>query len=272
LEAVTDLSNLRSGPRRLLELLHEVAADTVSRRGYGVIPSQVTIHQPQELLARALGCHLVTVWRWTQELTTAGLVASRAHFTTSRGVTRSDGTLFAVRLKQGHYAHLTHDDLSYEWRDLDGDRAAGNTAWKILQGSGSKTGKTEWHEVLKAWAVNPGSSTFPPLFSDHCSSANSVSDVVYALPLLALTDAEKRPALIGFLATTLSRALRDQHSQKFWCKVFWNAWTDEVEGRGGLQVLGAQLSRLNSDLREWDGLKNPAALLVSRLRQKMETN
>ncbi len=49
------LDELRPGPRRLLELLHQVAVSTVTARTYSVVPSQVTIHQPQELIACALG-------------------------------------------------------------------------------------------------------------------------------------------------------------------------------------------------------------------------
>ena len=138
LELVTIGNALKAGPRRLLELLHSVAVATVAARAYPVVPSQVTFHQPQELLARALGCHLVTVWRWTAALEAVGLLDARAHFTTSNGTTRTDGTLYAVSLKAGHRAHLPHDDLKHEWRDLDGDRAAGRTAWKVLQGSDTK--------------------------------------------------------------------------------------------------------------------------------------
>jgi len=58
LGTLADLDQLRPGPRRLLELLHQVAVSTVTARAYPVAPSQVTVHQPQELLARALGCHL----------------------------------------------------------------------------------------------------------------------------------------------------------------------------------------------------------------------
>jgi hypothetical protein len=96
------------------------------------------------------------------------------------------------------------------------------------------------------------------------SSLSTVSDVVYALPLLASAHASKRPALISLLASTLSHLLNDQASRKFWCKTLWNAWKEE--SRGGLQVLGAQLSRLAADQAEWRELRRPGALLVSRLR------
>jgi len=271
LEALTDLDALPRGPRRLLELLHRLAVDTVTARQYPVTPSQVTMHQAQELMAQALGCHVVTVWRWLNPLKAAGLVDARAHFTTSQGVTRADGTLFAVALKVGHRAHLTHDDLSHEWRDLDADRKAGRTAWAALQGSDHKT-TDEWMILLRRWAVAPGSTSESRCVPDPCSAEEdgprTVQDVVYLLPLVGQAHPTKRPALVGLLASTLARALDDQHSRRWYCRLIWNAFTDEVEGRGGLQVLAAQLARLDVDRRpgEWQGLRRAPALLAARLR------
>jgi hypothetical protein len=262
---LTVLDELRPGPRRLLELLHQVAVSTVTARAYPVAPSQVTVHQPQELIAKALGCHVVTVWRWTGDLARLGLIAARAHFTTSKGATRADGTLYAVTLQPGHRAHLTHDDLAYSWRDLDGDRAAGRTAWKVLQGSDLRT-VDQWLNLLAAWAVTPGSVTDTPLFPDPCNSPGTLQDAAHMLPLVATAHPDKRPALVGMIASALARALDDQHSRRFYCRTVWDAWTAEVEGRAGLQVLAAQLARLDADRREWAGLKRPGALLAARLR------
>ena len=265
LDTITARCTLKAGPRRLLELLHQVAVATVAARAYPVVPSQVTIHQPQELLAKALGCHPVTVWRWTAALEAVGLLDARAHFTTSNGTTRTDGTLYAVSLKAGHRAHLPHDDLKHKWRDLDGDRAAGRTAWKILQGSDTKQ-ETEWKILLQQWSVTPG-STEPPVCFDPCRSGpGTLQDVVYLLPLLSSAHPDKRPALVGMLASVMSQALRDPHSRRYWCKAIWSAWRAELEGHAGLQVLAAQVARLSADLKEWPDLRKPGALLASRLR------
>ena len=86
------------------------------------------------------------------------------------------------------------------------------------------------------------------------------------LPMLAAAHPSKRPGLVGLIASTLARALDDQHSRRWYCRAIWNAWTAEVEGRAGLQVLAAQLARLDADRREWAGLRRPGALLASRLR------
>ena len=179
LDTITARCTLKAGPRRLLELLHQVAVSTVAARAYPVIPSQVTIHQPQEVIAAALGCALKSVYNWTQALLTAGLLDARAHFTSSQGVTRVDGMLYAVALKPRHVAHLPHDDLKHEWRDLDGDRAAGRTAWKILTGSDPDRSPESWRATLQAWAVVPGSATNTPVLSDSVNSPATVQDVAY---------------------------------------------------------------------------------------------
>jgi hypothetical protein len=267
LDTITDLDQLRPGPRRLLELLHGVAVSTVTARAYPVSPSQVTVHQPQELMARALGCSLKSVYNWTGSLVAAGLVAARAHFTSSRGSTRVDGTLYAVSLKAGHVAHLAHDDLAHEYRDLDGDRAAGRTAWRMFTGSDTRD-KAEWYSILAAWAVTPASVDNSPLLPDPVNRPATLQNAAHALPLVATAHADKRPALVGVIASTIASALSDHHSRRYWCRAIWNAWTAEVEGRAGLQVLAAQLARLDADVREWPTLKRPAALLVSRLRSR----
>jgi len=68
------------------------------------------------------------------------------------------------------------------------------------------------------------------------------------------------------LGAALARQLHDQHSRRWYCRLIWDAYAASVEGRAGLQQLAAQLARLDADRREWGGLRNPAALLVARLR------
>ncbi len=238
---------------------------TVTARAYPVTPSQVTMHQPQELMARALGCSLKSVYNWTGALVAVGLVAARAHFTSSRGSTRIDGTLYAVSLQAGHVAHLAHDDLAHEYRDLDGDRAAGRTAWRMFTGSDTRD-KAEWYSILAAWAVTPASVDNSPLLPDPVNRPATLQDAAHTLPLVASAHPSKRPGLVGVLASSISHALDDQHSRRYWCRVIWNAWKAEIEGRAGLQVLAAQLARLDADRREWPGLRKPGALLASRLK------
>ena len=271
LASLTNLEALPSGPRRLLELMHDLAATVCQARAYRMAPSQATVHAAQELLARALGCGLTSIWRWTAVLKALGLLDARAHFTNSKGVTRADGTLYAVSLQRGHRAHLTHDDLAHQYRDLDADRAAGRTAWAALRAEaevkGSDTDReTDWRSTLRAWVVTPGSLSSPPLVPDPFTGPRTVLEVAETLPLVMDAHPTKRAALIGTLGATLARAMGDQHSRAWYCGLIWKAWREECEGRAALQPLAAALSRLDADLREWGELKRPGALLATRLR------
>ena len=218
-------------------------------------------------------------------------------------VTMVDGMLYAVRLAPGHTARLRYEDYKKQYRDLDADRAAGRTAYNAIrnaqrraeeqreaqnlnavlddekntEGSQDLTGRvqSELREQLRRWAVIPGNITTenplnadPAVFSPEEVAArlNGVQDVVYLLPTLTEAHVSKRAALVGILGAALARALNDQHSRRWYCKTIWAAWTTELEGRGGLQVLAAQLARLDVERKEWGTLRRPAALLNARLR------
>ena len=220
-------------------------------------------------------------------------------------VTRVDGTLYAVRLQPGHRARLDYRDLTRHYRDLDADRVAGRTAHRAIatierlnqeerqqleaaergrnlnfpdalpdgknkmQGSPNNLLLTKKYlHALKQWAVTPGQIDIP-LNTDPCiigaERLKSVQDVVYLLPTVLEAYPTKRAVLVDLLSATLARALDDKHSQAFYAKAIWQAYRASVEGRAGLQVLAAQLARLDVDCREWTKLKRPAALLAFRL-------
>lgn len=133
----------------------------------------------------------------------------------------------------------------------------------------------ELREQLRRWAVIPGNITTenplnadPAVFSPEevAERLNGVQDVIYLLPTLAAAHYSKRAALVGIMAATIARDLGDEGSRRYFCKIIWQAWQDELEGRSGLQHLAAQLQRLEVDRREWKELRNPAALLAARLR------
>lgn len=219
-------------------------------------------------------------------------------------ITAIDGMLYAVRLAPGHTARLRYEDYKKQYRNLDADRAAGRTAYNAIKnalrrakeaqeaaqnpnavldgekntaGSQDLTGRVqaELREQLRRWAVIPGNITLenplntdPAVFSPEEVAArlNGVQDVVYLLPTLADAHHSKRAALVGIMAATIAKDLGDAKSRNYFCKIIWQAWQDELEGRSGLQHLAAQLQRLEVDRREWKELRNPAALLAARLR------
>ncbi|WP_380077374.1 hypothetical protein [Deinococcus antarcticus] len=290
---------------RLLDNLarHVLALRPSLRRKDGRAPRQLVLHLSAEMVAAALGCNEATAWRWTQRLEETGYLQARTHYTTmttSTGERRTvvDGTLYAVRLEANHRAHLSYQDLNRQYRNLDADRAAGRTAHAAISQARREAVKAENENSvpdeenkmqgstdlpvssqrvylqLKEWAVTPGQFSQNPLNTDPCiftpegaaEALNTVRDVVYALPLLGQAHPTKRAPLIGIMAATLARALNDQHSRAWYCRLIWDAWNDETEGRAGLQALAAQLERLDIDRREWTSLRNPAALLAARLR------
>ncbi len=124
-----------------------------------------------------------------------------------------------------------------------------------------------WLRALQNWAAVPGLASDPPLVPDPVNRPpGTLRDAAHALPLVATAHPTKRSALVGLIASTISHALHDQHSRRYWFSAVYASWAAELEGRAGLQVLQAQLMRLDADLREWPNLKRPAALLVSRIR------
>ncbi len=276
------------------------------RREDGSLPPQMVLHLPNELMAAQVEKNVSTLRLWTPLLEELGYIDARPHYTsmTTRDGKRIpviDGTLYAIRLQPGHKAKLTYQDLSAQYRNLDEDRQAGRTAYSVIKraeklgeweaenaenanrvpdgeknmrGSTTTPVKAQYlREQLKAWAVTPG-QVQDPLFADPRifspdeleEAVRTVQDVIYMLPVVAESEANKRMALVGILGTALAHALDDDHSQRWYCKAIWGAWNAEVEGRGGLQVLAAQLARLDVDRHEWGSLKRPAALLNARLR------
>ncbi len=276
------------------------------RRADGSLPPQMVLHLPNEMMAAQVEKNVSTLRLWTPMLEELGYIDARPHYTTmttrdGRRIPVIDGTLYAIRLQPGHKAKLSYQDLSAQYRNLDEDRKAGRTAYRVVERA-EKLGQQETEHVenanrvpdgeknmrgstthpikaqylreqLKAWAVTPG-QVQDPLFADPRifspeeieDAVRTVQDVIYLLPAVAESEANKRAALIGVLGTALAHALDDDHSQRWYCKAIWNAWNAEVEGRGGLQVLAAQLARLDVDRHEWGSLKRPAALLNARLR------
>ncbi len=238
----------RDATARLARLLLDLALDVALRR-YGGLARRVTVATlmlPAELLAAHLGVRRETVWRALTKLKGAGLVDARAWRTTSKGETRAAGTLFAVRLKPGRRAQLTYDEFKHPWRDLDGDRARGRTAWAWIRAK-----RRPGYDVLLAWAlgerVAPGEQP-PPL--------PSLYDV-YALPGMLPHEARD---LVTALAEHLARLMRDRHSRRFYAGLLWRVARQELRPA----VLVTQIERALAEAKEgW--ASRPGALLATRL-------
>lgn len=243
-----------------LAAIHRLAHDVRTIREQDMA-SVVTFHLPQELLAAHLGVHPVTLWRHLGILDKAGLVVVRPHFTNSKGTTRVDGSVWAVAMKDGVKATLTHADLVHQYRDLDADREAGRTAWALVKTSGKNLQTEEGFLELRNWAV--GNSLRSPVVSDGCTEG---MDVVWNLENLALVPAAGRGDAVTAAATALSSLLNDTHSRRFYAALLWRALQATHGGLSPLRTLSHVLTRVKVDIEEGFA-RRPGALLVSRLRE-----
>lgn len=263
LDGVT--TRLPTTARAIFTLLFDTAHSTLQAQGQSLQASQAVIHQPVEIMCRALGVSRVTFYKHLRTLKQLGLVDSRPHIGNWYGLARATGTLFAVSLKPGHSARLRWFDLKHQWRNLQADTESGTrTAWKFLQGLQSHPSvKTACGTALKAWAVKPG-NTLKPVTND-CKPA--AAEYVYSLDLLSDTHPRRRAESVDRYARALASGYGDHTNLNFWRWLLWRAIEGDHRGEGTLYQLQNALTRLKADIDEWKGLKAPGALLVHRLKQ-----
>ncbi len=250
---------------KLYRLLHETTMHALGSLGHTLLPNQFIIHQPVEVMARAVGVSRVTLYKHLKTLRRLGLIDTRAHKGNWYGLTRSTGTLFAVSLKPGHSARLRWFDLKHKYRDLQADTESGTrTAWKFLQGLQSlPSAKEACGTALKAWAVKPGTTSKP--VNNDCKP--TAADYVYALDLLPDTHPRRRAESVDRYAKALAAGYGDQTNLNFWRWLLWRSIEADQMGQNTLYQLQNALTRLRADIDEWKGLKSPGALLVHRLKE-----
>lgn len=284
------------GAGKLFVLVHLLACYTADLARRPVQLSQQTVHTSQEMLAEALRCCTRTIERWTDQLKEEGLIEARPHYgdlteqKTGEIHTAITGTLYAVRLQPGVIPRLTYGDLHHPHRLLDRDRRHGWTAHNYVhalkklrqddekfmsESIDSPVERGEVVQALKTWAVTPGGggkiklTPVIPIDPDIIpeTGLDAVQDVIYDLPLIAEEqDSRRRCLLIHRAAHSLAAAYDDRQSVSYYAGLIWQALGYERNGRAGLQALAAQLARLVIDCREWNDLRNPGALFVSRRR------
>lgn len=267
LEAVLEPHNATLHPtaKQVFTLLFEVGLTTLQSKGQALTATQAVVHQPVEIICKALGISRVTFYRHLATLKGLGLVYSKAHTGNWFGLARKTGTLFAVTLKPHTRARISHEDYRHKWRDLEADtQREGRTAYSFLQTLQSlPNSKEACRTALKAWAVNPGTTQKP--VTNDCKG--NLADTVYSLEMLSQSHYSERPKLIDSFAQALARGFIDSHNLNFWRKLLWDALRRDMEGLGSLYKLTNALTRLMADVQEWQGLKAPGALLVHRLKE-----
>jgi biotin operon repressor len=269
-------SPLAPNAAQLHQLLHMLAIESLDANNQPYSVSQVVVHTSGELLAAHLGFSEVTLYKHLKTLNRLGLIHSKGHTSSFYNLARKDGTLIAVSLKAGVKAQLRYWDMKASYRDLTADSQSGTrTAWAILQAlkgggvnSQSPQRKKLSYTTLRAWTLKEPDSTTPDaLFDCKPPSPGSLKEYVYALPELAEGHPTTRNQMIEKLARVFALGFKDATNLKFWCWLLWRCFEGECRGEGSLYQLQNALTRLITDVQEWEGLKRPGALLVARLKE-----
>ncbi len=249
----------------LFRALHEVAVEVAAARGHVPTVSQVSYFAPVEAVALALGCHRSTVYRAASELVDAGLVDHRGHFTTLRGRTRSDGSVWAIRLQPvgGCRARLGYGDLKRQYRDLGADVDAGQTVWSTMRQSKLQSRKAGVDlSYIRRWSLSPTHPT--PLRSD-CRTGSRRS--LEAVLDVRHVDRSERSRVVDLAAQALATALRDHGAVNFYRALCWRLLRRlDATGEDHFHVVFQQAQRAAGEVREGYG-RRPGALLVSRLKR-----
>lgn len=243
---------LPDGPRKLLELLQEVALSILPpgnrdlRRKVGT----VVFLLPLEMVALHLGITRQTVWAWKKELEATGLIATDTLYArTKDGQQRALGTLWSVRLRPGK-AHLTRDDYLYSWRNMDLDIANGILSYKWVQAH-KERGIHPTLDTLVLWAQ--GKRVIP--------NTKSVAVDLGLILVLPEVEEAKRPMLITLLATYLSQVFDDHLSRRFYAGLMWSVARCELPA----QFIFSLIVRTLRDYK--DGLvSRPGAYIVRALK------
>jgi DNA-binding transcriptional ArsR family regulator len=257
---------LSSTALKVFRALHTVAVEAAAARGYSPGVSEVVIFAPAELVARAVGIHPSTLYRRLPELADAGLVDARGHYCSLRGRTRSDGTLWAVRLRPvgGRRARLGYDVLKARHRDLRADIDAGRTAWAMMRESRELPSREIDLSSIRRFALPP-STTESPLRVDSRTASRRTLESILDVPVV---ERGERSAAVNLAAEALATALRDRAGVNYYRKLLWQLTRrlDATGDESAFHVVYEQARRAAAESGEGYGRK-PGALLVSRLKR-----
>lgn len=243
---------LQDGPRRLLELLQEIALGILppGNRDLWRKVGTVVFMVPLELLALHLGVSRQTVWTWRKELEATGLVASDVLYTKVDGQQRALGTLWAVRLRPGK-AHLTMDDYLYSWRNLPLDIANGVLSYKWVKAY-EERGIRPTLDTLVLWAQ--GKRTIP--------NTKSVAVDLGLINALPQVEEKKLPVLITLLANYLADLFDDHRSRRFYAGLMWSVARGELPAHFVFVLIVRTLRDYQEGL-----IQKPGAFIVKSLKQ-----
>jgi DNA-binding transcriptional ArsR family regulator len=247
----------------LFRALHTSAIEVSAARDYHPNVSQVSFFCPVEAVVLALGVHRCTVYRALPELRALGLVDVRAHYTTHRGRTVADGSVWAVRLRPvgGCKARVQYDDLKRSYRDLGGDVKAGRTCWAAMRQSKDNSSRGLNLDLILCWALPPVDKT-PVTFDCRTAPRRDLEVVLDVHHAPRFT----RSAAVDLAAQALAAALSDQGGTNFYRRVLWQLLRrSDATGDDYSYAVYLTAQRASVDAQEGFA-RRPGALFVSRLK------
>jgi hypothetical protein len=271
-EAEGTLPPLAEPERRVYRLLLALGLERLARTlGPGrPLPrnlSQVVAFVPNDALRWALGLANSSFYRVIGSLKEKGLIAGGAWRTRAtlrvKGAYRSGvyaaGSLYAVRLPhRTRRPRLEREDYAHPWRDLEGDVAAGKTAWGLV-GESSSPPKEDLEALTLLLAFS-----LPPSAKPKALAVDS--------PTALLRAKGGRRQRVEALAQALAEEFRDPGSVRFYAHLLWGALRLEDYGlrQGALEVLAWAIGRVREAVAtaEFSRRKvlRPGALLASLLK------
>jgi hypothetical protein len=231
--------------------------------------SQVVAFVPNDALRWALGLASSSFYRVIGSLKEKGLIAGGAWRTRAtlrvKGAYRSGvyaaGSLYAVRLPhRTRRPRLEREDYAHPWRDLEGDVAAGKTAWGLVGESSSPP-----KEDLEALTL---------LLVFSLSPSAKLNALAVDSPTALLRAKGGRRQRVEALARALAEEFRDPGSVRFYAHLLWGALRLEDYGlrQGALEVLAWAIGRVREAVATADlsrrKVLRPGALLASLLKRE----
>ncbi|CAA9584296.1 MAG: hypothetical protein AVDCRST_MAG86-3266 [uncultured Truepera sp.] len=249
---------------RIYALLNLLGCTVAHRRGYHRKASQVSYFCPAESICAHLGVSRGSFYRSLKELLALGLVDARGHKTTINGwAVRCDGTLWSVKLRphKGSRARLSYNDLKAQYRDLEADIEAGNTAYAQTRQSKTNEAELVTTESLLTWAL-PSVYGQSPVTLTVASGERLSLEVLLDVPFIPK---QGRREGVDRVARALAQHLTDEGSLNFYRYLTWQLLRLHQQGRDYFLAVYQMVVRAKADLNEGFARK-PGALFVSRLK------
>ncbi len=256
------LENLSGTALRLYQGLRETGRRVGEARGYVKAVSQVHFFCPGEIVAKACLMATSTMYLKLKELEALELVEARAHYVTHNGRTRSDGTVWCVKMtpEQPGRVRVPYDALKASYRCLSADIENGRTAYAEIGESKDNPPESVDTQRILAWALPPSTTQNPVTGLTLRSDLETVLDVPHV-------DKADRGAAVDGAARALAVGLGDAGSLMFYRWLLWQLLRLEQSGGAApwFEVHEAA-RRARTDSLEGFARK-PGALFVSRLKR-----